>query len=305
MWLLLSNGAWSTRSTSYDVTGRHRVRGMFHSTAMVPDYDRACARLARLAGLRVLEYSAAEAIGRRGGMTWIGDNSLEIGEPLGAETAPGRFVAAHGGGLHSVAVQVTDLEATVAHLNGHGVKVAARPGPGFCFSDPRDTHGVFIEWAEVTIPEDPRLGAPLPPFSTEPVLAVARHAYVGAVVSDPVATARFLGALVGTGVTFETPGLPATEPAAGVGLGDCTLALFPLPDQADLWGRPYPRPRTHLLALGVEDVGAAADAAEAAGYPVLRRHHGHHGPMAVLDPASTGGVQTALVDRLLPGDPRQ
>ena len=288
------------------MTGGHHVRWMFHSTAMVTDYDQACARLARLAGLRVLEYSANEAIGRRGGMTWIGDNSLEIGQPLGADTAPGRFVAAHGGGLHSVAVQVADIEGTVAHLDRHGVKVAARPGPGFCFSDPRHTHGVFIEWAEVTIPEDPRLGAPLPPLSIEPVLAVSRHAYVGAVVADPVGTARFLAELLGTTVTFETPGLAPTEPAAGVGLGDCTLALFPLPrpGQSELWGRPYPRPRTHLLALGVEDVAAAADTAETAGFPVLRRHRGHRGLVAVLDPAATGGVQTALVEGLLPGDPR-
>ena len=56
------------------------IRWLFHTTAMIPDYDLACERLATLAGLRVLEYSENHQpeIGRRGGMTWIGDNSIEL-----------------------------------------------------------------------------------------------------------------------------------------------------------------------------------------------------------------------------------
>lgn len=283
-------------------TGRHRVRWMFHSTAMVADYDSACARLARLAGLRVLEYSAAEQVGRRGGMTWIGDNSLEIGSPLAPDNAVGRFVQAHGGGMHSVALQVEDLEATVAHLESRGVRVAARPGPGFCFTDPRDTGGIFLEWADLSVPEDPRMGAPLPDHTVEALLNVTQHAFVGALAEEPLATARRLAELTGTGLTFEDPGAGGLRPVAGLSVGDCTLALYRLSEAADpsVWGRPYTRPRTHLLGLRVEDLVAAADRAVTAGFPVIAGDD----QLVLLDPAGTGGVQVGLVERLLPGDPR-
>ena len=89
---------------------------------------------------------------------------------------------------------------------------------------------------------------------------------------------------------------------AGVSLGDCTLALFPLPggDGRALWGRPYERARTHLLALRVDDLGAADRALHRAGITIVRREGG----LVVLDPAATGGVQLALTGALLPGDPR-
>jgi methylmalonyl-CoA/ethylmalonyl-CoA epimerase len=278
------------------------VQWLFHSTAIVPDYDNACARLERLAGLRVLECDSAPDIGRRGGMTWIGDNALEIGEPLGPVTAPARFVKDHGGGVHSIALEVADLEATISHLEARGVRVAARPRPGFCFSDPRDTRGVFIQWSHFVVDADPRHGAALPDHVEEPVLEVTRHAYVGAVVEDPIDTARFLADLMGTSVTFEAPAAPTGRPRAGVSLGDCTLALFPLPGpgEPEIWGRIYGRARTNLLALAVADLERAAAAAARDGFGILRREH----DMAVLDPRTTGDVQIALVGGLLPGDPR-
>src|SRR4051794_38791934 len=93
----------------------HGVQYMFHSTAMVRDYDTACAQLARLAGLRVLECDERDDVGRRGGLTWLGDNGIEVGEPVGPDSAPGRFVDAHGGGMHSLGVEVRSIEAAIAH----------------------------------------------------------------------------------------------------------------------------------------------------------------------------------------------
>ncbi len=95
---------------------------------------------------------------------------------------------------------------------------------------------------------------------------------------------------------------PPGAPVAGVSLGDCTLALFPVPgdDGRALWGHTYERPRTHLLALRVDDLGAATDALHRAGITIVR----WEGGLVVLDPAATGGVQIALTAALLPGDPR-
>ncbi len=131
---------------------------------------------------------------------------------------------------------------------------------------------------------------------------MTHHAFVGALVEDPVGCGRRLAALLGTAVTFEDPAAPAGAPVAGVSLGDCTLALFACSraGAAQWWGRPYERPRTHLVALRVEDLAAAARALAGAGVAVVRAD----GDLVVLDPAATGGVQVALTGRLLRGDPR-
>ena len=285
---------------------RHHVRWLFHSTAMVADYDLAVRNLAALVGLTVLEYgeSTEPGIGRRGGLAWAGDNAVEIGQPI-VEGAAAQFVTKFGGGMHSIALQVEDIEATMAHLQQEEVRIAARPRPEMCFSDPRDTGGVFFQWSTFELADDPRFGGARPdPPSPGRVLAPAtHHAFVGALVDDPIGWAGRFAALLGTAVTFENPGAEPGQPVAGVSLADCTLALYPLPGDNGraLWGRTYERSRTHLLALRVEDLGAATDALHRAGITIV--HWG--ADLVVLDPAATGGVQTALTGSLLPGDPRR
>ncbi len=283
--------------------GRHHVRWLFHSTAMVADYNLAVRNLATLVGLTVLEYgeSTEPGIGRRGGMAWVGDNSIEIGQPI-VEGAAARFVSRFGGGMHSVALQVEDLQATMAHLESQGVRIAARPLPEMCFTDPRDTGGVFLQWSTFELAVDPRFGG-IRPAPASPVVAPAtHHAFVGALVDDPTTWADRFATLLGTAVTFEHPGAAPAEPVAGVSLGDCTLALYRLDAAADpsLWGRTYERACTHLLALRVEDLGAATAATATSGVAAV----GVDADAVVLDPAATGGVQVALTGSLLPGDPR-
>jgi hypothetical protein len=53
---------------------------------------------------------ATPGIERQGGMTWIADNSIEIGEPLGAASPVWRFLDRFGGGVYSVDVQVDDVD---------------------------------------------------------------------------------------------------------------------------------------------------------------------------------------------------
>jgi catechol 2,3-dioxygenase-like lactoylglutathione lyase family enzyme len=270
---------------------------------MVPDYDEAVARLSALVGLDVLEYGESHepGIGRRGGMAWVGDNAIEIGQPV-TDGGAAQFVARFGGGMHSVALQVDDLGATMAHLEAQGVRIAARPRPEMCFTDPRDTAGVFFQWSTFALDVDPHFGAAAPPPSPGALVPVTHHAWVGAVVEDPRGAANRLAALLGTAVTFDHREAAPGHPLAGVSLGDCTLALHPLPetDGPALWGRSYDRPRAHLLALRVDDLRGAVSTLEDAGVAPVRTAH----DLIVLDPAVTGGVQTALTDTLLPGDPR-
>jgi methylmalonyl-CoA/ethylmalonyl-CoA epimerase len=262
---------------------------MFHSTAMVQDYDATVGRLAELFGLRVLEYSEATdpVVGRRGGMTWLGDGSIEVGQPTVEGAAVERFVARTGGGMHSVAAWVDDFAATLAHLEDKGVKVPAQAGGEgrrFGFSSPRDTAGLLIEWAEFTVEEDPRVGAELPPFTVPPVVDVTHHAFVGARVEDvPAATARLA----------ELFDMPVVSDGV-ISLGDCVLALLPFDPEK------HHRVGVTLLGLAVPDLAAAREALAGAGVAVTREHEG----MLILDRAATGDVAIAITDHLLPGDPR-
>ncbi|MCU1345991.1 MAG: hypothetical protein JWL70_2257 [Acidimicrobiia bacterium] len=276
---------------------------MFHSTAMVPDYDAAVASMAKLFGLWVLEYTESQIpeIGRKGGMTWVGDNSIELGQPLVVGAGADKFVAKTGGGLHSVALQVMDLAATEAHLASKGVHVVARPGAGFFFTDQKDTAGIFVEWNIDEIPEDPRFGKPEQP-PLEPLLEVTHQAFIGAVAIDPQGSADRLADVFGTSVTFRHPDSPAGSPRAGVSMGDCTLALYDIADSAsaELWGRTITRARTHVMALKVPDLADASRVMADAGVAIVRRDD----TQIVLDPAATAEVAVVLVDALLPGDPR-
>ncbi|HTC60912.1 MAG TPA: VOC family protein, partial [Solirubrobacteraceae bacterium] len=46
----------------------------------------------------------------------VGENHIELVAPLGPDTPVGKFLAKKGPGLHHVAYQVSDIEATLATL---------------------------------------------------------------------------------------------------------------------------------------------------------------------------------------------
>jgi catechol 2,3-dioxygenase-like lactoylglutathione lyase family enzyme len=284
---------------------QHTVRWCFHTTAMVADYERTRDALVRLVGLRVLEDSRIEhpAIGRRGGMAWVGDNIIEIGEPIVSGGAVDRFVSTFGSHMSSIAVQVDDIDATVEALAEYGVRVASRIDGHIVFTHPADTAGIVIEWFDDEEPLDPRFGAPMPPQVMAPVLEVERMAFGGAVVADPVAAAHRLADLFGHGVSFVDEEAAAGSPVAAVSMGDVQLALYPVPDPQEserLWGWTYRRPQTCNLGVQVADLDVARQALRAADVQVLRDED----HQLVIAPEATGGVTLVVVDQLLPGDPR-
>jgi len=282
------------------------VRWMFHATAMGASYDDILDPLARLFGCRVLHDNEVPTPGveRRGGMTWIADNSIEIGQPLGDASPVHRFVERFGGGMHSVAVQVADLDEALARAERAGVRVATRVDHGLAFTRPGDTSGLLIEWFSKRQGDDPRWGAPEPPFEQPPVVEPAHVAFVGAVVEEPGEAARRLGDVLDTDVQVLAVDGPADTIRATVALGDCLLALYPIPPSAaeseQVWGAVYDRARCLALGLTVENLLAAERALLDAGIGV---HHRAGDGSAVLDPAPLP-FPVVLTDHLLPGDPR-
>jgi catechol 2,3-dioxygenase-like lactoylglutathione lyase family enzyme len=280
------------------------VRWMFHATAMGPDYDGILDPLARLFGCRVLHHQQLpEPVGRDGGMTWIGDNSIEIGAPWGEGSSVATFVDKLGGGMHSVAVQVSDLDATLRRLEPLGVEVSARIGPEIVFTRPGATAGIVLEWASHVQDDDPRWGAPVPPFVVEPLVNVERMAFVAALVRDPANDAARLAEVLDTKLVTYAHGDAADTPHHALDLGDCLLTLYPVPpDEATsqkVWGGSYDRPRCIALGLVVDDLGTAEAVLAEQGLAV--HHRTGDGHLILVDGLP---FPVMLTDRLLDGDPR-
>lgn len=81
----------------------------------------------------------------------VGDGHVELLEPLGPETAVGKFLARRGPGLHHVAYRVDDVEKTLSQLAAAGVRlIDERPRTGIrgsrvAFLHPASTGGVLTE----------------------------------------------------------------------------------------------------------------------------------------------------------------
>lgn len=280
------------------------IKGLWHATAMDASYDGLYEPMNRLFGAIVMHdhESHDPAIGRRGGMIWLGDNSIEIGSPLG-ETSPVRnFVEKWGGGMHSLALQIEDSKQTQAFLAEKGVKPIAFVDEDIFFTSPSGSCGLLLEWSAGHTDDDPRWGFPLRELDAPPVVEVPQYAFVTAVVDAPAEVAARLAELFGTSIVRLRQGAAPGEIAAIVDLRDCLLVLFAMPatgTSVGLWGSDIRRGRLHAHGLRVDDLGAARSALEQQGVTV---HHELEG-MLYLDPTRTG-LPTFLCERLLPEDPR-
>lgn len=284
------------------------VRWTYHGTAVVSDYDAALAWLSRFCGCRALEYSDLHdpLIARRGGMTWVGDGSIELMEPNDPEGPPGRFLARFGAGFYGLALQVEDAGLAARWFSQHGVGAVGDPGRGFFFTRPRDTCGLHLEWAALEDTFDPRFGATVPQPAGKPLLDVQRLAHWGAWVEEPRTALARLREIWPAKVLLEELSAPPAEPAVALSLCDGILALYRLPrdsvEMEQLWGRQQLRPRMHLLAFRVSDLGRAAAVFERERVRILRGTP-DQGPL-VTHPGDTHGMLLAWTDRDLPGDPR-
>jgi methylmalonyl-CoA epimerase len=102
-----------------------------------------------LAHREVVEEQGVEAV-----LMDVGENHVELLAPLGPETPVGRFLAKQGPGLHHVAYQVPDIDATLAALKQAGLAlIDEQPRTGIrgsrvAFMHPRATGGVLTEIVE-------------------------------------------------------------------------------------------------------------------------------------------------------------
>jgi methylmalonyl-CoA/ethylmalonyl-CoA epimerase len=81
----------------------------------------------------------------------VGENHIELLAPLGPDTPVGKFLAKRGPGLHHVAYQVSDIEATLAALQAAGQPLIDKAprvgirGALVAFLEPKGTERVLTE----------------------------------------------------------------------------------------------------------------------------------------------------------------
>jgi methylmalonyl-CoA/ethylmalonyl-CoA epimerase len=103
----------------------------------------------RVAHREVVEGQGVEAV-----LLDVGENHVELLAPLGSDTPIGRFLQKKGPGLHHVAYQVDDIDATLAALKQAGMALideeprAGIRGSRVAFMHPRATAGVLTEIVE-------------------------------------------------------------------------------------------------------------------------------------------------------------
>ncbi|HTR89164.1 MAG TPA: methylmalonyl-CoA epimerase [Solirubrobacteraceae bacterium] len=122
-----------------------------HVGVAVEDIDAALAVYRDLFALDVAHREVVAEQGVEALLLDVGENHVELLAPLGPDTPVGRFLARKGPGLHHVAYQVSDIEATLAALRTAGAElIDSEPRTGIrdsrvAFLHPRASGGVLTE----------------------------------------------------------------------------------------------------------------------------------------------------------------
>ncbi len=105
----------------------------------------------------------------------LGEATLQIASPVGADNSVMRFLERKGEGFYNVALEVDDLDAAVAELAAHGVRISepveAERGLRSAFITMSATHGLSIQLVQVLSAEAPPESAPQPAPEATPALA--------------------------------------------------------------------------------------------------------------------------------------
>jgi methylmalonyl-CoA/ethylmalonyl-CoA epimerase len=80
----------------------------------------------------------------------IGDSNIELVQPTTGDTGTAKFLEKRGEGIHHICIEVEDIEATLARLRAHDVRlIDESPRQGahgrVAFIHPKGAHGVLIE----------------------------------------------------------------------------------------------------------------------------------------------------------------
>jgi methylmalonyl-CoA/ethylmalonyl-CoA epimerase len=133
-----------------------QLSALDHVGVAVEDIDTALAVYRDTLGLPLVHRETVEAQGVDAALLDVGDSHIELLQPLGPDTAVGKFLARRGPGLHHVAYRVASVQDTLDALAAAGVRlIDERPRTGIrgsqvAFLHPSSTGGVLTEIVQPT-----------------------------------------------------------------------------------------------------------------------------------------------------------
>jgi methylmalonyl-CoA/ethylmalonyl-CoA epimerase len=125
-----------------------------HIGVAVDDLDAALELYERALRMPVVHRETVTEQGVEAILLDVGEGHVELLAPLGPDTPVGKYLAKKGPGLHHVAYQVDDIDATLASLQASGLRlIDAAPRVGIrgsrvAFVHPAATGGVLTEIVE-------------------------------------------------------------------------------------------------------------------------------------------------------------
>ncbi len=126
------------------------ARHINHVALAVSDIDETLAFYRDVFGTGEAEVEDIEDQAVRAALVRIGGSQLELIQPTDPEGGVAKFIERRGEGVHHIAFEVDDLQASLDALNEHGVRtIDDAPREGLSgmigFIHPRSTRGVLIE----------------------------------------------------------------------------------------------------------------------------------------------------------------
>jgi methylmalonyl-CoA epimerase len=125
-----------------------------HIGVAVEDLDAAIALYEKTYAMELVHRETVTEQGVEAVLLDVGENHVELLAPLGPDTPVGKFLAKKGPGLHHVAYQVADIDATLASLKDAGLRlIDETPRIGIrnsrvAFLHPAASGGVLTEIVE-------------------------------------------------------------------------------------------------------------------------------------------------------------
>jgi methylmalonyl-CoA/ethylmalonyl-CoA epimerase len=122
-----------------------------HVGIAVESLDDALALFEQTFGMPMVHRETVTEQGVEAALLDVGENHVELLQPLGPDTPVGKFLAKRGPGIHHVAYQVSDIEAALESCKSAGLKlIDESPRTGIrnsrvAFLHPRSSGGVLTE----------------------------------------------------------------------------------------------------------------------------------------------------------------
>ena len=130
------------------------IKGLDHVAIAVKSVEEVLKIYDQVLGLKAEKVKVVEQQKVKVGAIRVGETKIELLEPTGPESTVARFLEKRGEGIHHIALQVSDIGATISELRQKGATmIDEKPRMGFegkkiAFINPKSTANVLIELVE-------------------------------------------------------------------------------------------------------------------------------------------------------------